>query len=592
MKQNRTPPASADAGFFCVRNTESGDGLPISMASPGRLGASVPSVASPLPLFPLLTRAKILSVRVTALSGAAVAVCLASPLGYASGSRHSDPQHTAQSTRTKASKSATSAADASRRELTADDARYLLTRTGYAPDARELAPFVGLTRAQAVDRLLEQTRRTAVTPPPAWVSEPPLASVPVKGMTDAQRRDLNERRNRMSASLKAWWAQEMATTPSPLTERMTMFWHNHFVSSDDKVREPVVLYRQNVLLRANALGNFGLMLHEVSKDPAMLIYLDGANSRKGHPNENFAREVMELFTLGEGHYTEQDVREAARAYTGWSIDRPTMTYVWRPNFHDTGVKTVLNQTGDFDGDQMLDVLLARPETAMFITSKLWREFVSPTPDPVQVERIAAMFRESGYDIRVALRALLLTSAFWDARARGALVKSPSEFVTDAVRQFDIGYDDPQMLAQQMRVLGQDLFRPPNVKGWPGGDAWIDSTTLLARKQFVERMFRATENANAGGPSMVAPSMSARPGVQRAALRPAQPMPRTVAGVRFDLSRWLQPYTLGPIDVPDMGARESLQRAVLPLAPAAPQTPGVNSAACLQALLMDPAYQLK
>ncbi|WP_370819558.1 DUF1800 domain-containing protein [Pandoraea anhela] len=483
--------------------------------------------------------------------------------------------------------------------LTADDARYLLTRTGYAPDSRELAPFVGLTRAQAVDRLLSQTRCTAVTPPPVWSGEPPLDGAPARTKTADERREVNERRNRMAASLSAWWAQEMATTPSPLTERMTMFWHNHFVSSDDKVREPIVLYRQNVLLRANALGNFGQMLHDVSKDPAMLIYLDGAGSRKGRPNENFAREVMELFTLGEGHYTEQDVREAARAYTGWSIDRASMTYLWRANVHDTGAKTVLNQTGDFDGDQVLDILLARPETATFVVGKLWREFVSPTPDPAQVGRIASAFRASGYDIKVAMRALLLTPAFWDMQTRGTLVKSPSEFVTDTVRAFDIGYDDPQMLAQQMRVLGQDLFRPPNVKGWPGGETWIDSTTLLARKQFVERMFRATENANAGGPStMLSPSMSQMPTaptrerVQRVALRPGQPMPRTVAGVRFDLSRWLQPYALGPVDVPDEASREALQRSVLPFAPAAPQAVGVSSAAYLQALLMDPAYQLK
>lgn len=165
-------------------------------------------------------------------------------------------------------------------------------------------------------------------------------------------------------------------------------------------------------------------------------------------------------------------------------------------------------------------------------------------------------------------------------------------MTDTVREFDIGYDDPAMLAQQMRVLGQDLFRPPNVKGWPGGDAWIDSTTLLARKQFVERMFRATENANAGGPAMAPQMVTARPGVQRTAFQPPSSMPRTVAGVRFDLARWLQPYALGPVNVPEAGTRDALQRAVLPFAPAALQTASENSAAYLQALLMDPAYQLK
>ncbi|AIU25771.2 hypothetical protein LV28_03755 [Pandoraea pnomenusa] len=572
MKPNRNPPASADAGFFCARRSPPG----VSPTACRSAATCSPPSAVPQTLG-FVPRC------IALLAGLVVTALGTSPDAYAAGARHvaSAPGPRASSRNV----------DMSKRLLGEDDARYLLTRTGYSPDARELAPFVGLTRAQAVDRLLDESRRTAVTEPPPWAADPPLYDARVKSMTAEQKRDLNERRNRMAASLAAWWAQEMATTPSPLTERMTMFWHNHFVSSSDKVREPVVMYRQNVLLRANALGNFGTLLHAVSKDPAMLIYLDGAGSRKGRPNENFAREVMELFTLGEGHYTEQDVREAARAYTGWSIDRPTMTYVWRANLHDTGTKTVLGQTGDFDGDQVLDILLARPETATFVTGKLWREFVSPTPDPQQAARVANAFRASGYDIRVALRALLLTPSFWDRDARGTLVKSPSEFVTDTVREFDIGYDDPQMLARQMGVLGQALFRPPNVKGWPGGDAWIDSSTLLARKQFVERMFRATEKANAGAASMV-PSMSMRTDVRRTALTMAPSMPRTVAGVRFDLARWLQPYALGPVDVPDARAREALQRAVLPMAPAAPQTSGDNSAAYLQALLMDPAYQLK
>ncbi|WP_150700059.1 DUF1800 domain-containing protein [Pandoraea terrae] len=476
------------------------------------------------------------------------------------------------------------------RLLSADDARFLLTRAGFAPDTRELASYVGVTRAAAVDRLLAQVRRTAVTAPPEWGGDPPLYGAQGKTLTDDERKALNQRRNRMTQQLDGWWAQEMATTPSPLTERMTLFWHNHFVSSDDKVREPALLYRQNVLLRREALGNFGAMLHAVSKDPAMLIYLDGATSRKERPNENFAREVMELFTLGEGNYTEQDIKEAARAYTGWSVGRPTMTYLWRPNFHDDGVKTVFGQQGNFDGDQMLDLLLARPETARFVVTKLWREFVSPTPDMAQVARIADDFRASGYEIRVAMRGLLSSASFWDPRVRGTLVKSPAEFVVDAVREFDIGYDDSLFLAQRMRALGQDLFRPPNVKGWPGGDAWIDSSTLLARKQFVEQLFRATEMANAGGGHGAASIPDA--GMQRVALNRGGTMPRTVGGVRFDLARWLAPYGLNPVDVPGADAQKAMQRAVVAVAPVAAQVAQAESAAYLQTLLMDPAYQLK
>ena len=198
----------------------------------------------------------------------------------------------------------------------------------------------------------------------------------------------------------------MLTTPSPLTEKMVLFWHNHFVSSLQKVRSPVLMYRQNALLRKHALGYFGDLLHEVAKDPAMVIYLDSASNRKGQPNENFAREVMELFTLGEGNYGENDIKEAARAFTGWSLDPDTGEFVVRPLIHDDGVKTVLGRSGNFDGDAVLDILLAQPQTAEFIVAKLWREFVSPTPDPAEVKRIARMFRDNRYNIKVALRALL------------------------------------------------------------------------------------------------------------------------------------------------------------------------------------------
>src|SRR5205814_9204534 len=165
----------------------------------------------------------------------------------------------------------------------------------------------------------------------------------------------------------------------------------HFVSSDQKVRSPQLMYRQNALLRRHALGSFGKLLHEIARDPAMVIYLDNASNRKAQPNENFAREVMELFTLGEGHYTEQDIKEAARAFTGWGIDRDSGTFAYRPRLHDDGEKTVFGKRGYFDGDAILDLALERRETAEFIVAKLWKEFVSPEPDWLSVERIARAF---------------------------------------------------------------------------------------------------------------------------------------------------------------------------------------------------------
>ena len=485
--------------------------------------------------------------------------------------------------------------------LAVDDARFFLTRVGFAPDSAELAQYVGLTRAQAVDKVLATARTEAVTPLPDWVFEPVPTREARKAWTAEQRRDEQRLRRQRYETLRAWWVREMLVTPSPLTERMTLFWHNHFTSGQDKVQFPQLMARQNLLLRREALGNFGTLLHEVAKDPAMLQYLDGASNRQGKPNENFAREVMELFTLGEGHYTQRDVSEAARAYTGWSLDPDTLAYLWRANQHDDGEKTVLGQTGSFDGDQVLDILLARPETVTFVTTGLWREFVSDTPDPALIAPIAAQFRASHYEVKVALRGLFMSDAFWDEGDRGVLVKSPAEFVVGTLRAFDIGYDNTAPFAAQIRTLGENLLYPPNVKGWPGGTTWINSSTLLARKQFVEQLFRATEMA---GPRRMSDSMNANGEASGSAaprdMRTNPPMQRATArgardargGVRFDIDRWLAPYNTAPTAKPGLSAELQLQHAVLPLAPVNAIDTDSTASAYLEALLMDPTYQLK
>jgi uncharacterized protein (DUF1800 family) len=297
---------------------------------------------------------------------------------------------------------------------------------------------------------------------------------------------------RNAIGVRAWWVENLLAAATPaeqLRERMTLFWHNHFVSSLEKVRSPKLMLDQNALLRRHALGRFDALLHAVGKDPAMVVYLDSATNRKGSPNENFAREVMELFTLGEGNYSEQDVKEAARAFTGWSIEPETGEFRWRPFAHDTGGKTVLGVSGNLDGDAVLDILLARPQTAELLVRKLWREFVSMNPDEKEVRRIATRLRQSGYDMRVALREIFAGPAFWAAENRLALVKSPVDWVFGTLNTLDVEPPEPAALAFALRQLGQDLFAPPNVKGWPGGETWINSSTLLARKQMAERLLR-------------------------------------------------------------------------------------------------------
>ena len=372
--------------------------------------------------------------------------------------------------------------------LDAASARHLLARTGFGPSSREVESFEGLTRTQAVDRILRQTRTEPSTPPPDWTRDPgPMRPAGGPAATPEERKAYRELQRRRGADLRAWWMQEMASSPSPLTERMTLFWHNHFTSSQLKVVNADLMYRQNATFRANALGSFATLLHAAAKEPAMVIYLDSVQNRKAAPNENFAREVMELFTLGEGRYSEQDVKEAARAFTGWSLDRDTGDFLFRPAIHDPGVKTVFGRTGRFDGDAVLDLLLARPETSEFVVAKLWREFVSPSPQPDEVRRIAARFRAANYDIKVALHGLLLSDAFWSPDNRGVLVKSPVELVVGTLRTLELSPPDMLPFARAVSGMGQVLFAPPNVKGWPGGEAWINTDTLLARKQFLARI---------------------------------------------------------------------------------------------------------
>jgi uncharacterized protein (DUF1800 family) len=464
-----------------------------------------------------------------------------------------------------------------------DEARLLLNRTGFGATPHEIAGFARYSRAEAVERLLRDARSVPQTPAPDWVDEyrrpGALRGLPEEEAKAAQRQ-LFER----GTELRSWWLTEMLATSSPLTERMTLFWHNHFVSSGQKVKSHKLMYRQNLLLRRHALGNFAELLHAVSKDPAMIVYLDSATNRRGQPNENFAREVMELFTLGEGHYTGEDVREAARAFTGWSIEPETGEYRWRPFAHDAGTKTVLGRSGDFDGDAVLDILLEQPAAAEFVVSKLWREFVSPQPDEREVRRIAARFRASGYEIRVALRELLLSRAFWAPENRAALVKSPVDLVVGTLHELEMQVGDPLPFTLVLRQLGQDLFAPPNVKGWPGGDAWINSTTLLARKQFLERLLRADRPGDADAAPMKTGTLNAMKAPARMGMDGRERFMRAAAEVRLDSAVWFERLHASG----DLGA----QRVLLAGEPANPVQGVLQEKELLHHLLLDPAYQLK
>jgi uncharacterized protein (DUF1800 family) len=458
-----------------------------------------------------------------------------------------------------------------------DDARHLLYRTGFDARLDEIETYAKLSRREAVERLLEPRHAEPRTSAPDWASgwEPPprLAQASAE-----ERKRFQQQLIERGLELKGWWVREMRATPAPLAERMTLFWHNHFTSSLQKVRSPLLMYRQNALLRRHALGSFAELLRAVAKDPAMLVYLDGASNRRGQPNENFAREVMELFTLGEGNYTELDVKEAARAFTGWSLDRARGEFVFRPLLHDDGAKTVLGREGPLRGEDVIEILLAQPQTARFVLGKLWREFVSAGPaserERIELEHAARVFRETGWSIRLALRELLTSEAFWAGANRAALIKSPADLVIGTLRQFEIDFSDPLPFVVLLRQLGQDLFAPPNVRGWPGGHAWINSQTLLARKAFLERLLRVDE---------------ARITMASMERLPEKPIARRVLQamleIRFSASEWLRPYE----------GREmprTLQAVLLAAAPANEEAASGQGVELLRALLADPVYQLK
>jgi len=220
-------------------------------------------------------------------------------------------------------------------------------------------------------------------------------------LSEEQRRARQRQIRDQMIALRAWWYQEMIATDSPLTERMVLFWHGHFTSSIRKVRWPALLYRQNVVLRQHALGNFRDLLHAIARDPAMLIYLDGQTNRSSRPNENFARELLELFTLGLGHYTERDIKKAARAFSGWTVDWRTGTFAFNVRRHDGGVKEFMGRRGSFNGDDIIDILLEQPRTAEHITEKLWREFIGERPETYAwAEEVYARLGEPGRCVRV------------------------------------------------------------------------------------------------------------------------------------------------------------------------------------------------
>jgi len=295
-------------------------------------------------------------------------------------------------------------------------------------------------------------------------------------MPKENKKMLQQKNREGVRNLNMFWMHQMVNSKAQLREKIAFFWHGHFAC-----RNLNVFYQQGLLdvIRRNALGNFGDLLKEVSKSSAMLNFLNNQQNRKDHPNENFAREVMELFTLGRGNYTEHDVKEAAKAFTGWGSNVKG-EFVFRRFFHDYGSKTVLGKTGNFDGDEVLDILLNQKQTAKFISQKIYKFFVNEKIENEKADWLADRFYKSNYDIAGLLEDIFTSDWFYDEKNIGAKIKSPVELLVGIQRMLPMKLENEEALMLFQRVLGQILFYPPNVAGWPGGKTWIDSSTLMMR----------------------------------------------------------------------------------------------------------------
>jgi uncharacterized protein (DUF1800 family) len=363
------------------------------------------------------------------------------------------------------------------------DIAHLLRRTGFGARAADIDAGVARGYDATVDTLLGAPADG--TPPP-----PDLGPEPARPGDDraARQRHAQELRDR-SEQVALWWLDRMVSTRTPFVERLTLTWHGHWATSVQKVRSPALMLRQNETLRRLGRGDFRELARAMVRDPALLLWLDGQRNRTGRPNENLARELMELFTLGVGHYSEPDVREAARALTGWRVDRAAGTAEPVPRWHDGGRKTVLGVTGPLDDRALVDLLTARPESARFVATRLWRRYgAGGDPPPQTLDRLVAAYG-SGRDVTALLRALLTDPEFRAPAARSALVAAPAEYVVGTYRSLGlrIPRDDRKAgraLLGALATLGQVPFRPPSVGGWPGGAAWLSTAATRARLAFA------------------------------------------------------------------------------------------------------------
>lgn len=351
---------------------------------------------------------------------------------------------------------------------------HLYSRAGFGISIQDAKKLEAEKIHQLVDALLNTNGNYA------YLNCIQLNEIPshkqMKDFTEKEKKNLRELAQDKLKSLNAAWMKQLISSQSPLLEKTVLFWHGHFACH---IENPYMAQQLNSIHRQYAFSSFADLVTAVSKSPAMLQFLNNNQSRKQHPNENFARELMELFTIGRGNYTEQDIKESARAFTGWSFDPETYEFVFNEKAHHSGIKTFMGETGNFNGDDIISIILKQKQTAVYICRKFYRFFVNENINEKHTAELADFYYQNKYDTGLLLKKIFNADWFYDESNIGANIKSPVEFIAGFSKSFGIVPDESAMLKLQ-RALGQILFYPPNVAGWPGGRSWIDSSTLLLR----------------------------------------------------------------------------------------------------------------
>ncbi len=377
---------------------------------------------------------------------------------------------------------------------TRDDAAHLLRRAGFSGTPDQIDRLFSYGQSDAVDYLLD-----AKTP----AGQPPVFAPSL--LPDFQLADLSIGKVKGKSAqgeiqaVRAWWIDRMARTDRPLEEKMSLFWHGLFCSGLKETKSAYLMAAQNALFHKEALGNYRHLTHSIVHDPAMLKYLNANENTQAKPNENLARELMELFTLGEGNgYTEKDIAEVARALTG-ATGGPA-SYVFRPGQHDDQPKTILGHTGNYKPDDVVDLIFDTKLPAEYLARRLWLYFAGPDPADADLAPIADALLKNNYDLKPALRVLFTSPAFYSAKTRFALIRSPADLVVSTLRQLDITPPQPMLLGlgAALQQMSQALFQPPNVRGWPGGEQWITSATLYTRYNTMQSILEGTLRPGPGG----------------------------------------------------------------------------------------------